>query len=189
LLAILIYLASVPACLYAPSVSGWGLHEGILLTYAGIPLSIASAAQARVAPDIVTREPWGVVLAISWLAGSTFLCLPGLPITNPVAQAVVIGSILVLAAVVVFLAIARAVVTERTHVISARGLYGVALLAFGILFLRGGLRALSSADGGAMAGTFDAAQWFRVAVLGSAALTVMAGILLWGVGRRRRTRS
>jgi hypothetical protein len=185
----LIYPATVVACLYGPFVSGWEIYEGVLLMYAGIPLAIASAAQAGVARDVAIQEPWRGVLAAAWAAGCTILCIPGIPIGDAVTQAVLGGSVLVLAALFVFLVIARGLLTDRTASLGPRALYATAMLVFGMLFLQGGVRTMSSSDGGPIGSTVAAAQWFRLMVFTGSGLILATNVLVWKVERRRRTRS
>ena len=64
MVARLIFLACVPACLYLPLLTNyWGHYGAVFLAYGGIPLAIASASHASVGADLLMQHRAALFLA------------------------------------------------------------------------------------------------------------------------------
>jgi hypothetical protein len=183
-----IYLIAVAACLTLPTAgNAWGPYQGIVLTYAGIPLALASAAQGSIGERIVESSGLRYSLAGFWVVGCIGICVTSPPIENTVVYAVVCGGAVV-AAATGLVVVAGRLAMSRSQVLPVRVLYVASLALYGIIFLYAGLRLVSSAEGGALGSTFTSAARVRVAVLSGIALILVAAVLRQESARRRRTR-
>ncbi len=188
MLTSVIYLIGVAACVMLPTAgNAWGPYQGIVLTYAGIPLALASAAQGSIGDDLVEGAALRLSLAACWVVGCIGTCITSPPIENVVVYALVCGGAVVVAATGLVLVAGRLAMSQ-SRALPVRVFYVGALVVYGLCFLHAGLRLASSAEGGAVGSTFTSVARFRVAVLSGIALTLTAALLRQEGERRRRTR-
>lgn len=184
------YLVAVLACLYGPFLGDlWAGTKGQILFNAGIPLALVTASQIAFHERLSRVPVWSAVLSLSWMSGCIVVCLPSAWPSDPVRQAIVVGGLLELAGLGVILATSLGAMRDVTLHGAVRLPYGLAMLGVSVVLLRGGLRMIGSADGGPLAGSTEGIELFRRVVSGLAGVIVAAGMIEWGIGRRRRTRA
>jgi hypothetical protein len=182
------YLLAVLACLYGPFVGDlWVGIRGPILLDAGIPLALVTTTQLAFHQRLCRSRAWGAVLGLSWMSGCALVCLPGAWPDDSLTRAVVVGGLLVLAATGVILGAALGALRDLALHRAVRVLYGLAVLGVALVFLRTGLRLISSVEGGPIADTPQHAELFRRVVSGLAGLFLVSGSAEWGIARRRRT--
>jgi hypothetical protein len=174
--------------LYGPFLGDlWVGTKGQILFNVGIPLALVTAAQIAVHERLIRVQRWSAVLSLSWMAGCALICVPSAWPDEAVKQATVVGGLLSVAALGVTLATSLGPLRDSSLHWGVRLPYGVALLGVGAVLLRGGVRLIESADGGPVAATPDGAELFRWLSSGLAAPIILAGLVEWGIARRRRT--
>ena len=182
------YLFAVLACLYGPFLGDlWAGTKSLILFNAGIPLALVTAGQIAFHERLSKVRAWGALLSVSWLCGCALICVPAVWPDDLVRQAVVVGGLLVLASIGVILGTILGALRDPTLHPVVRALYGVTTLGVGVVFLRGGLRMIASTDGGPVAVTTESVELFRRVVSSLAAFVILAGIVEWGIARRRPT--
>jgi hypothetical protein len=182
------YLVAVLACLYGPFMGDlWVGTKSQILFNAGIPLALVTAAQIAVHERLSRAPRWKAVLSLSWMAGCALFCVPSAWPNDLVKQALTVGGLLSVAALGVALATSLGVLRDASLHWGVRVPYGLALLGVGAVLLRGGVRVMNSADGGPLAGSIEGVELFRRAVSGLSGPIILAGLIEWGIARRRRT--
>ena len=175
MVATILYLATVAACLYLPMWFPPGF-EGPDLRVA-FSLAVASAVHAALRPPAGINPRWERALALAWMIGCTLSTPHLFPPPSDAQVAVTLATVGLAGGV---LAVGAVMGVLRNSVLGAvRGpSYGLALLLAGVAFVRFAALAILPAG-------VHSLRLFVAGVLGSAVL-VGVGAVLESRGRRTR---